>query len=240
MNGSNFDERFNPTNGFDARSGMELAGPPGDVGFFKLWFGSSYHFSFLSINNILANESLKEHHWCWNIIKSLTLHTSLNGGIVCPLSFSGLCNRYCNRSGLSAIHVSDRFYVGGPMQLRGFLNSGIGPKSRTGGTNVLGGDSVGGDFYYTTLLAASVPFLSQLYEGIRLFGFINAGTLTGLDHNTDNYAMAFLKSSRISFGGGISLGTSMGRLEATYAIPTRFGARDAQKFFQLGLGFNFG
>lgn len=240
MNGSKLDKYFCPTKGFDARSEIELAGPPGDVGFLKLWFGSSYHFSFLSHNYVSSKENLYQNYWYCKIIKNLALHNSFNGGMIFPLSFNGMCNRYSSRGGLSAIHVSDRFYIGGPMQLRGFLNSGIGPRSMIGGTDVSRRDSLGGDMYYTTLLAASVPFLSKLYDGIRLFCFINAGTLTGLDCHTDNYAMVFLKSSRISFGGGVSIGTSIGRLEATYAIPYRFGGRDTQKFFQIGLGLNFG
>lgn len=49
-----------------------------------------------------------------------------------------------------------------------------------------------------------------------------------------------MQSSRIAVGGGVSLGLPMGRFEATYAVPIRFGPRDARKSLQFGFGFSFG
>lgn len=49
-----------------------------------------------------------------------------------------------------------------------------------------------------------------------------------------------MRSSRVAFGGGLSLGSPMGRFEATYAVPIRYGPRDARKSVQFGFGFSFG
>lgn len=78
--------------------------------------------------------------------------------------------------------------------------------------------------------------LSKL--GLRLFGFANAGTLIGLDSavNLPN----FFRSTRLAVGGGVSAATPMGRLEATYAVPLRYGPRDARRSVQAGIGFTFG
>lgn len=86
-------------------------------------------------------------------------------------------------------------------------------------------------------------------NGVRLFTFANAGTLTGLDalfQGTSSTAdrkaslMSIARSTRTSIGGGLSVGTGFGRLEATYAVPLRYSPRDARRSVQVGLGFNFG
>ena len=87
----------------------------------------------------------------------------------------------------------------------------------------------------------SVPFPGNnilTKQGVRLFGFANAGTLTGL-HSAVNIN-DFFRSTRFAVGGGVSATTPMGRLEATYAIPLRYGPRDARKSVQVGLGLTFG
>lgn len=99
---------------------------------------------------------------------------------------------------------------------------------------------MGGDLFYTATVAASIPFpgISLLRDnGMRLFTFANAGTLTGLDGTPPS---AILRSTRASAGGGLVVGTPMGRLEATYSIPLRYGPRDARRSVQFGVGFSFG
>eukprot|EP00978_Attheya_sp_CCMP212_P023118 scaffold70086_cov49-Attheya_sp.AAC.2 len=204
----------NPTSGYDWHGRAELAGPPGDVGFFKIVGGGTVHLPL------------------W---RSLTLHTSLNGGILQPLTYGGLC------PSSTTSHISDRFFVGGPLQLRGFLPSGIGPRAATGGSSTPGGDALGGDFFYTATMAASIPFpgISFLRDnGVRLMAFGNMGTLTGLGPSLSWESIA--RSSRAAVGGGLTVGTAFGRLEATYAIPLRYSPRDARRSVQAGLGFTFG
>ena len=207
-NGCHTNNRYNPTTGTDVRAKLEIAGPPGDVGFVKAEGGLASH---LALNENLA------------------LHASLSSGILHTLSFGGICGDPT---------VSDRFYIGGPMQLRGFLPAGIGPRAKTGGPSVPGGDALGGDFFYTATLAVSTPFpvMSFLQDtDIRFFGFANAGTLTGLT------SMAhMMRTTRAAVGGGVCMGSPFGRMEATYAVPLRFGPRDARKAVQFGLGFSFG
>ena len=191
----------------------ELAGPPGDVGYGKMEGGSSVHVPLL----IAGDHSV------------LSLHGNCAGGYMKPL-FSGLCR---------GPTISDRFFVGGPMQLRGFLPAGIGPRSVKGGSVSPGGDALGGNLYYTGSLAASVapPGVLQEY-GIRVFGFVNAGSLVGC---SDGVSVArILQSTRSAVGGGISAGTPMGRMEVSYAWPIRYGPRDARRNMQFGFGFNYG
>lgn len=211
-NGAYTDSKFNPTNGIDYSVTGELAGPPGDVGFAKVEGGGAVHFPVAT--------------------KGLVLHASLYGGIMKALDFQGLCR--------DTTCISDRFFRGGPLQLRGFQPSGIGPRAKTGGRSVTGGDSLGGELYYTANIAASVPSPIFQDSGLRLFGFTNLGTLSNVNLKQNRTSFeGMMKSSRISVGGGACVATPMGRLELTYAVPLRFGAKDARKNLQFGFGFTF-
>jgi outer membrane protein assembly factor BamA len=210
-NGEFCDDRFQPTQGLDWYSKVEVAGPPGDVGYAKAQGGAAIHLPVLA-NGLLA------------------LHGTCSGGYLKPLSFHGACR---------SPGIADRFFVGGPMQLRGFLPAGIGPRTKSGGSTSPGGDSLGGTMYYAASLAASVspPGILRDY-GIRLFCFANAGTLVGTTEGIP--LQAIVNSSRTSVGGGVAAATPMGRMEATYAWPIRYGPRDARRNLQFGFGFNFG
>ena len=103
MNGVNLDNRITPTRGFDMSVGAEIAGPPGDVGFFKASNALSIHFPL--INSL-----------------GLCFHASFSSGFARNISFGGTCNR--------TLPISDRYFVGGPLNLRGFQASGIGPRAK--------------------------------------------------------------------------------------------------------------
>lgn len=206
---------YNPTHGVDFRTQIEVATPPGDVGFAKAEGGLSFHKSFFDI---------------------IALHAGLTSGVLKPLSFGGLCGQPT---------VSDKFFVGGPMSLRGFLPAGVGPRSSTSFRNnnnnkkVLG-DALGGNFFYTATLAASVPIkvFQNSDNDLRLFGFYNFGTVTP---STTPSLSSVINSTRASIGGGICTSSLFGggRFEVTYAIPIRYGPRDVRKALQFGFGFNF-
>ncbi len=105
LNNSLCDDRYNPTAGVDAHWAWEVAGPPGDVGFVKGTGGASLH---VPVADAMGG---------------ISLHASVNGGFIRPITYGGLCP--------ATTSVSDRFYVGGPIQLRGFMHSGIGPRAET-------------------------------------------------------------------------------------------------------------
>ena len=126
LNGCFNDDRYDPTMGYDTHIMGEISGPPGDVGFCKMKGGASWHFP-LELLRMIAfggseNETTSEEE---PVVIGATIHSSFNAGAICPLTFNGLCN---NRS-FGQIPLSDRFYVGGPGQLRGFLPAGIGPRA---------------------------------------------------------------------------------------------------------------
>eukprot|EP00560_Eucampia_antarctica_P007741 CAMPEP_0197827158 /NCGR_PEP_ID=MMETSP1437-20131217/4005_1 /TAXON_ID=49252 ORGANISM="Eucampia antarctica, Strain CCMP1452" /NCGR_SAMPLE_ID=MMETSP1437 /ASSEMBLY_ACC=CAM_ASM_001096 /LENGTH=561 /DNA_ID=CAMNT_0043427903 /DNA_START=82 /DNA_END=1767 /DNA_ORIENTATION=+ len=215
--------------GYQANWSFELAGPPGDVGFFKGWGGLNLNIPLLTPLNETANPAPS---FASYLLQGLTFHAALQGGFLRNLAFGDLCNNNKNSS-----NICDRFFVGGPNQLRGFMQAGIGPRAKTGGSSVPGGDAMGADLYYTTTLATSIPFPTLANTGIRLFSFVNAGALT-------NRPLSLLATTRVSIGGGVSANLphvmNGARLEATYAIPLRYGHRDARRHVQAGMGFSIG
>jgi outer membrane protein assembly factor BamA len=253
LNGKCTDDRQNPTQGYDAHVMGEVAGPPGDVGYWKLTGGWTGHLPVRTmVHSIMASrksdqadeESVSSTS---PSVAGMALHSSFNCGIIRPLggSFGGAIGS------APSLPLADRFYVGGPGQLRGFLPSGIGPRSvDAGGSSVPGGDSLGGDLFYTSTLAVSAPlptyFAALRRNGARLFGFANAGTcvvssaspLIGMD-SPESWCR-ILSSTRLAVGGGISAGLPLGRFEATYAVPLRYGPRDARRSVQFGLSATFG
>jgi len=211
-NGHYLDHPFNPTAGFHVHAKAELATPPGDVGFAKCQAGTAMHMPLTS---------------------SITLHGVLNMGYLKSLLFGGLCR---------PATLSDRYYVGGPLHLRGFGPAGIGPRAVPGGSVTPNGDALGGDFYYTatcmTSMKASNLFGRNFIEGLRVFSFVSAGTCVGAIASTP--LTAVVQSSRLSVGVGLAT-TALGpRLETTYSWPIRFGPADARRHWQFGLGFSFG
>ncbi len=207
-----------------------MAGPPGDVGFMKLWFSSMLHIPLLPW---LHNEEKKNAGFLRRFLNGLASHTVFHGGVMKGLDFGGLCSS-------SETSVSDHFYVGGSHQLRGFLPAGIGPRAAIGGASTPGGDSMGGDVFYAASQSLSLPFpnafLSQ--KKVRIFGFTNVGTLSSFSDAAD--IRSFLNSSRVAFGLGASAALPFGRFEATYSVPYRFGPQDGRRAVQGGIGFNFG
>ncbi|KAL7498723.1 hypothetical protein ACHAWT_008082 [Skeletonema menzelii] len=244
LNGSLTDDRYDPTMGYDAHLVGEVAGPPGDSGFWKLKGGGAFHFPLdllrMMTMGIESNNDTEEETSESTV--GMTLHSSVNFGIARSLTFNGLC------SNVGGMPLSDRFYSGGPGQLRGFLPAGIGPRATNGGSSTPGGDSLGGDMFYTSTLAASIPFPSYFttlrQNGGRLFGFANAGTCVTVDPSVGFGSLSafsrIMNSSRVAIGGGVSMGTPMGRFELTYAVPMRYGPKDARKNVQMGFGFSFG
>jgi hypothetical protein len=219
-NGCYTDHRYQPTVGVDVHATTEVAGPPGEIGYAKMHSGTAIHLP---------------------LTDRFSLHATCAGGILQPLAWGGWCPRPPT--------ISDRFFVGGPLQLRGFVPAGIGPRSKLGGKSVPGGDAMGGNLYYTASVAASiVPPLNLLSEyGIRLFTFANAGTLVMTQQQQSSSSTSpslsvsqIVMSTRTAAGVGISGGTPMGRVELTYAWPIRYGPKDARRNLQFGFGFSFG
>jgi hypothetical protein len=194
---------------------------------------------------------------------NLTLHGSFQAGFLQSWSGGGVSRKQQQSSNTAAAiphqqqppTLSDRFYVGGPGQFRGFLPGGIGPRatkksSSSSSSSLLtpGGDALGGDFYYTATAVLSAPLILPAISSdsssstwpFRCFGFCTMGTCIG--NVLETPVSSILKSSRLSAGVGVA--TTVGamgglpRIELTYAWPLRYGPHDARRNFQWAIGIS--
>lgn len=132
----------------------------------------------------------------------------------------------------SQVNMSDRYFQGGGLFLRGWQMSGIGPRSSLSQeTDGALGGTVRSNFL--AAISAPFPFPFESSENLRTFAFLNLGTLL-------NYPIPSLSSQpwRLSTGCGFSYSMGPLRLEATYTFPLRYSPHDKLKPFQIGFGIS--
>ncbi|KAI8391578.1 surface antigen-domain-containing protein [Radiomyces spectabilis] len=132
------------------------------------------------------------------------------------------------------VNVSDRFYLGGPLSLRGFKMGGIGSRDNN--------DALGGGAYWAAgaSLISDVPGAPEL--PIKLHAFVNAGNIADHSQGTNFKATAesLAQEPRTSAGVGLVFLHAIARVEANFCIPLQHRTGDiAQPGFQLGFGLNF-
>lgn len=135
----------------------------------------------------------------------------------------------------SNVLVIDKFFLGGPLNVRGFQQNCAGP--RTKAVNGSPGASLGGTAYWATGLHLYVPlpWTNDFCRNFRLHGFANAGNLDK-DVNRD----LLTKDVRVSAGGGVVLAIGKARLEVNYCVPLSHQPDDLiLPGFQFGIGFNY-
>ncbi|KAJ3030481.1 UNVERIFIED_CONTAM: hypothetical protein HDU68_008897 [Siphonaria sp. JEL0065] len=167
------------------------------------------------------------------------LKADAEGQIHFPLGY-GFSIASSVRSGLlwtlgpNQSRVNDRFLLGGPSSVRGFLQNGVGPKD--------GNDVVGGDMFTSAGISVftPLPFLANL--PIKGHLFANAGNMIKFDNDRDlNAASKKLFSAfSTSVGLGLAVRFSILRLEINYCLPISVTSTDSVKpGLQFGVGLHF-
>eukprot|EP00123_Amoebidium_parasiticum_P017925 comp24033_c0_seq1/m.43021 comp24033_c0_seq1/g.43021 ORF comp24033_c0_seq1/g.43021 comp24033_c0_seq1/m.43021 type:complete len:444 (-) comp24033_c0_seq1:504-1835(-) len=129
---------------------------------------------------------------------------------------------------------SDRFFLGGPLSVRGFYMRGAGPRDKD--------DALGGDVHLAggLSLRRAVPGLGPW---LQLQGFANAGNLAAYQHGlspVDNIRQLLSAPPRTSAGVGLLLSLGVARLEVNYCWPLSAQPTDARRQgLQIGLGMDF-
>ncbi|KAG0280010.1 hypothetical protein BGZ95_011596 [Linnemannia exigua] len=131
--------------------------------------------------------------------------------------------------------ISDRFFLGGPMSVRGFKSNGLGPRE--------GEDSLGGDAYMSAGVSLMTPFpgLSN-YDSFKAHFFANAGTLVSVQpgQSATKTIDDLTKAPSVSIGTGIIYRHPQVRIELNFALPLMAAKSDAvSRGWQLGLGISF-
>lgn len=135
------------------------------------------------------------------------------------------------------LNVFDQFKIGGK-EIRGFANSGIGPRQSPAG----GGspDSIGGTTYFTASAEATFPLPAVPQDlGFRGAVFADAGTLFGSDLANDGSAVGTSMSIRASVGAGILWNSPFGALRFDYAVPVAKEDFDDTQEFRFSMANQF-
>ena len=128
------------------------------------------------------------------------------------------------------VRIIDNFAVGGA-NLRGFKNSGVGPR------DVATEDSVGGNFFAVGSTELSFPLgLPEEYQ-IRGRVFSDFGTL--YDSDLEGPSIVDEAALRMSVGGGITWRSPFGPLAIDMAVPVIKESYDETEFFRLSVGTRF-
>ncbi|KAL1917878.1 uncharacterized protein VTP21DRAFT_3712 [Calcarisporiella thermophila] len=132
--------------------------------------------------------------------------------------------------------INDRFFLGGPLSVRGFRTCGIGPRDKK--------DALGGDAYWAAGASLLAPLYGKLRDWpLRLHLFANGGSLIQVKPGTpvkDSIASLYSTPPSASFGFGLVYRHSVVRIELNFSLPLCITATDqVKKGVQLGLGLSF-
>ena len=215
---------FTPNLGSLFQIKNEFAGFGGDVNFFKTQ---------LSMQHFLPAFP--------NMLNDFTHNVSFNTGILFPFDrmshFTHSKNGRKSISSYKMSSISDRFWLGGPMILRGFNYKGIGPRSLPTINSSKNGDSLGGDITWSLGYALSFPFPYQKVSstGIRCHTYCNAGNLS----TWGTPLKTLVTDLRASAGLGVIFPLPFGRFEVSYSHVLLSKSHDHRRSFQIGLGVEF-
>lgn len=132
--------------------------------------------------------------------------------------------------------VLERFYIGGPNDVRSFLLNGLGPKSFQ--------SAIGGDAFLSggVSLVSQIPFIAK-DSNFKFHTFFNYGKLVAVDStkiSVKNLVLDFSKQFSASCGTGILYDHPMARFELNITMPLAIHANDAaRKGIQYGIGASF-
>lgn len=154
-------------------------------------------------------------------VKNNQLIFSNKAGILFPLSGSS--------------YILDRFFIGGPNDVRSFTLNGLGPKSYN--------SSIGGDVFLNggVSFISPIPYLKKnLESGFRLHNFVNFGKLVPMNNDLYSTIKQFQSQYSVSAGFGILFNHPMARFELNFILPLSIHERDyVRKGLQYGIGASF-
>jgi outer membrane protein insertion porin family len=131
------------------------------------------------------------------------------------------------------LKIFDQFMIGGK-QIRGFENSGIGPRMNNG-------DALGGTSYITASAETTFPMPGIPQDfGLRGALFADAGTLFGNEVDTGGEGHSSTSAKiRASLGVGVTWASPFGPLRFDYAVPVMKEDYDKTQNFRFSIANQF-
>ncbi|MGH6989458.1 MAG: outer membrane protein assembly factor BamA, partial [Stellaceae bacterium] len=130
------------------------------------------------------------------------------------------------------VRLEDRFFVGGS-NLRGFEVGGVGPH------DIVTGDSLGADNYYTGTLNLDYPLGLPAELGVRGHAFIDFGSAWGVQENATTDPIGDAASIRVSPGIGVAWKSPLGPINLDVAYPIVKESYDHTQLFWVSFGTRF-
>ncbi|MCK5556704.1 MAG: outer membrane protein assembly factor BamA [Alphaproteobacteria bacterium] len=137
---------------------------------------------------------------------------------------------YIHGWGDETVRINERFYIGGD-NLRGFADSGIGPRDS------VSDDSLGGNRFWRGSVELAFPTGLPEDLGIRAHVFSDLGDLWTLDDS--GATIQDVSSVRMSAGFGISWRSPLGPVRVDLAKPIMRESFDKVQQFRLSFGTRF-
>lgn len=128
--------------------------------------------------------------------------------------------------------INERYFLGGN-DVRGFEDSGIGPRDRA--TK----DAVGGNIFYRGTVELSFPVGLPEEMGVEGHTFTDFGSLTGIDDNSTAARIVDVSSIRASAGVGVSWRSPLGPIRLDLAVPYAKQDFDEEELFRFNFGTRF-
>ncbi|EJD05373.1 uncharacterized protein FOMMEDRAFT_118409 [Fomitiporia mediterranea MF3/22] len=150
------------------------------------------------------------------------------------ISLSGRAGCLYSLDPASPPRFNDRFQLGGPLDVRMFKQSGLGPRD--------GSNALGGDLFWAVGLSVISDLPRRPQWPVKTHVFVNAGRLDTLNRDrslTDNVRDSISKPC-VSAGVGLLYRLDLVRVEVNFGVPLVANKTDAhRRGFQLGIGVEF-
>jgi outer membrane protein insertion porin family len=131
------------------------------------------------------------------------------------------------------VFISDRYFLGSN-SLKGFDNSGIGPR------DIATGDALGGNRYIKGNVELTTPMVGLAREkGVNAHVFSEAGSLGQVDTIGSRTNLRDNDALRLSVGTGISWRSPLGPLRGDFAVPIIKEDYDETRLFNFAFGTRF-
>lgn len=127
-----------------------------------------------------------------------------------------------------SVRIVDKFTLGGS-DLRGFEYAGVGPRSKRGNH-----DALGGTRFYTISGEVSFPLGLPSEVGLRGSAFIDSGSVW--DHSMKDSDVYNFKNIRVAAGFGLGWSTPMGLIRLDFGFPLSKQKGDKTQMILLNFG----
>ena len=179
---------------------------------------------FVTMNNDLAGLA-GDTHYLRNAVKGGTYYSVAEGWVLSAKAKAGII------TGIGEdVNLLDRFFLGGD-SLRGFANSGLGPRDST----TL--DALGGEITYNGVLEVSVPLGLPQEMGISGKIFSDFGTVTQVNPAGAN--IVDTGELRASAGAGVAWVSPLGPISLDFAQAFMKESHDEIEVMRVNFGTKF-